>query len=119
VNGDNAEAERLLGHVTGDREGELAIIRGLLLLEGGGPAAAARVLRPVAEQRPSDPAVLNLLAVALYQQADYQGAVVLLRRAADLVPNDPTVATNLARATAAQTARQLEEHATVVQPAAS
>ncbi len=115
VNGDNAEAERLLGHVTTDRQGELAIIRGLLLLEQGVPAEAAKVLRPVAEQRPSDPAVLNLLAVALYRQADYEGAVVLLRRATDLVPDDPTVGANLAHATAAQTALQLEAHATAVQ----
>lgn len=119
MNGDSAEGERVLADITADREGELAIIRGLLLLDQGNAELAAATLRPVAEQRPTDPAVLNLLAVALYRQADYDAAGALLERAAQLAPDDEILAANLAHAKAAEAAQELAQQATAVRPAAS
>jgi tetratricopeptide (TPR) repeat protein len=113
-----AEAERALAEIPGDPRRDRDIAQGVLLLEQGAFAQSEAVLRRAAELRPSDAALLNLLAAAIYEQQRYGEAVEILRRAADLQPENLTVAGNLERAEAARAAELLAERAEPVRAAA-
>jgi tetratricopeptide (TPR) repeat protein len=118
-NGRHAEAERVLNDIPGDEAGDAATVRALLLLERDQLAESEAILRGVAELRPSDSGVLNMLAVAVYRQARYQEAVSLLARANELDPASESVAFNLGHAEASLAAVLLGEGALAVRPAPS
>jgi tetratricopeptide (TPR) repeat protein len=106
-----AEAERALADIPPDQRGDRDIVQGLLLVRRGSFAEAETVLQRAAALRPSDAAVLNLLAAAVFEQQRYGDAVELLRRAAELQPADATLAANLERAESALAAERLAERA--------
>jgi Flp pilus assembly protein TadD len=112
-----AESERTVGSVDNDANRDKDVVRGLLLIQRRNFPAAEGVLGPVAGLRPNEPAILNLLASALYNQARYQEAVDLLERAEELDPTIEGVAANLAVARAARSAELLAENATPVRAA--
>jgi len=107
VNGLYAEADREIEHLSDDEAGDLKTIKGLLYLERGAPGAAESELRAVAEIRPSDPALLNMMAVAVYRQERYEEAVALLERAVELEPDTDEWVVNLRQAQEALAAEQL------------
>lgn len=107
----HSEAERLLATVAPDSRHDSGVVRALLHLERGEATEAEEQARQAVEVRPTDPGVLNLLAASLYRQSRYDAAVPPLERAAELAPDDPTVAANLAFARAAVAAVELAEAA--------
>jgi len=107
----HAEAARSLADIPADERGDRDVATGLLLLQQGSFAEAEAVLRQAAGQRPSDAALLNLLAAAIFDQQRYAESAELLRRAVELQPADQTLARNLDRAEAAQAAVELAERA--------
>jgi Flp pilus assembly protein TadD len=109
-----AEAERALADIPADPRGDREVAQGMLLLKRGQLAEAETVLRRAAALRPSDAAVLGLLAAALFEQQRYPEAVEMLRRATELQPADTTLATNLERAESALAAVLLAERAQAV-----
>jgi Flp pilus assembly protein TadD len=111
-----AEAERALADIPPDQRGDRDIVQGLLLVRRGSFAEAEAVLQRAAALRPSDAAVLSLLAAAVFEQQRYGEAVELLRRAAELQPADATLAANLERAESALAAERLAERAEAVAP---
>ncbi len=116
ANGRHAEAERLLEDIPIDDDGDTSVVRGYLLLEQGRYAESEQILAQVASIRPSDPRVLNLLAVALYRQGRYQEALTLLERAHELDPSGSTLEANLGHAEGARAAELLAEGAREVRP---
>jgi tetratricopeptide (TPR) repeat protein len=116
ANGRHAEAERLLEDIPIDDDGDSSVVRGYLLLEQGRYADSEQTLAQVASIRPSDPRVLNLLAVALYRQGRYQEALTLLERAHELDPSGSTLEANLGHAEGARAAELLAEGAREVRP---
>jgi len=114
--GDYAEAERALADIPGDERGDRDVVSGLLLLQRGSFADAETVLRQAAGHRPSDAALLNLLASTIFEQQRYAESVDLLRRAVEIHSADETLARNLERAQAALAAVQLAERAEPVRP---
>jgi tetratricopeptide (TPR) repeat protein len=119
ANGRHAEAERLLGDIPLDDEGDTSIVRGYLLLEQGRYTDSEQILGQVATIRPSDAGVLNLLAVALYRQGRYQEALTLLDRAHELEPSGTTLEANRAHAEGARAAELLADAAHEVKPSPS
>jgi tetratricopeptide (TPR) repeat protein len=117
ANGLYAEAERLIADIPADQSKDLGIVRGYLLLERGANAEAEAVLRQVAEDRPTDPAVLNMLATVVYRQQRYPEAVALLQRAVELDPSNELWSANLANAASALSAEALASNAAAVRPA--
>jgi len=115
-NGLYADAERAIADIPADERRDVDIVRGILLLERGSYADAETVLRQVAETRPSDAALLNLLATAVYEQRRYEDAVALLERAVEIDPDDATLAANLELAQAALAAERLASAAEPVRP---
>ncbi len=116
ANGRHAEAERLLEDIPIDDDGDTSVVRGYLLLEQGRYSDSEQILAQVASIRPSDPRVLNLLAVALYRQGRYQEALTLLERAHELDPSGSTLEANLGHAEGARAAELLAEGAREVRP---
>ncbi len=112
-----AEAQREMAEFPTDESGDLDVVTGLLLLEHGLPGSAETELREVAELRPSDPAVLNMLAAAVYRQERYAEAVALLQRAVELEPGNPEWQVNLLQAREALAAEELAAGAEPVRPA--
>lgn len=110
----HAEAERALADIPADARGDRDIVQGMLLVRRGSFAEAETVLRRVAALRPSDAAVLNLLAAAVFEQQRYADTVELLQRAIELQPANITVAANLERAESALAAELLAERAEAV-----
>jgi tetratricopeptide (TPR) repeat protein len=110
----HAEAERALADIPADARGDRDIVQGMLLVGRGSFAEAETVLRRVAALRPSDAAVLNLLAAAVFEQQRYADTVELLQRAIELQPADITIAANLERAESALAAELLAERAEAV-----
>jgi len=104
-----AEAQRVVDKL--DAGDDTSLLAGLLQLERGTYADAEATVRPVLERRPNDPAVLNLLAAALYHQGRFADAADLLARAQPLAPSNSVLETNLARAVAADAADQLLRNA--------
>ncbi len=117
VNGLYAEAEREMTDLPGDESGDTDVVMGLLHLDKGLSGAAETQLRQVAELRPSDPAVLNMLAAAVYRQQRYAEAVALLQRATELEPDSPEWAFNLQQASEALAAEELAAAAEPVRAA--
>ena len=114
ADGDLADAERALADTPADRRRDRDVAQGALLLERGSAAEAETALRTAADLRPSDAAVLNLLAAAIYRQQRYAEAAEILRRAAELQPANPTFARNLELAEAADAAVRLAARAAPV-----
>jgi len=117
ANGQFAEAERVITDIPDDAAVDLGVVQGFLFLERGAQTDAEAVLRQVAEQRPSDPAVLNMLATVVYRQQRYPEAVALLERAVEIDPSNEMWNANLERATAALAAEALASNATPVRAA--
>jgi len=117
ANGLYAEAERAVADIPADEAEDLGVVQGFLLLERGAQSEAEVVLRRVAEERPADPAVLNMLATVVYRQQRYAEAVSLLERAVELDPGNERWAANLERATSALAAEALASNATTVRAA--
>ncbi len=115
----HSEASRLLATVAPDPRHDSAVVRALLHVARGEAAKAEQEVRSAAELRPTDPGVLNLLAVSLYRQARYEAAVPPLERAAELAPDDAVITANLELARAALAAVQLAESAQEVRAAPS
>lgn len=111
-----AEAERMLEDIPLDDNGDTSVARGFLLIEQARYTEAEQILSQVVTIRPSDPAVLNLLAVSLYRQGRYQEALTLLDRAHELAPSGDTIEQNLTRAQGARAAEVLAEEARAVRP---
>jgi tetratricopeptide (TPR) repeat protein len=112
-----AEAERILADIPADDAGDTDTVRGLLLLERGRLVEAEQLLRGVADLRPADPGILNILAAAVYRQGRFQEATVLLERASELDPDGEVVRSNLSVAEAARAAEILGEQARSVRAA--
>jgi len=117
ADGDLADAERALADTPADRRRDRDVAQGALLLERGSAVEAETALRTAADLRPSDAAVLNLLAAAIYRQQRYAEAAEILRRAAELQPANPTFARNLELAEAADAAVRLAAGAEPVRAA--
>jgi len=115
--GNHAEADRVLTDIPEDDGGELKIIRAMLMLERQRPAEAEKILRGVADARPTDPGVLNMLAAAVYRQGRFEEAVTLLRRANQLDVDNQVLQRNAAYAEAARAAELLGQAALEVKPA--
>ena len=109
LNGQFAESERVLEAAGPDDSGDSEVVRGLLALERNNFSEAETTLRPIAEERTSDPAVLDLLAATIYPQARYEEAVALLAQAYQLDPTNSTVGHNLKLAQDARAAEILGE----------
>jgi tetratricopeptide (TPR) repeat protein len=111
TNGELSEAQRVLDKVGDNEAWDAEILRSMVKLERQEPVEAEAIIANVAEKRSNDPAVLNILAKALYQQARYEEAVSYLMRAKELAPNDAQVNTNLNLAEAALAAEKLRQNA--------
>jgi predicted Zn-dependent protease len=118
-NGRFAEAERLLGDLPADPEGDSDVVRAVLALETGAPIQAETLLRPIAETRAGEPEVLALLGASVYAQQRYPEAVVLLERAHELAPTDQRIERDLAAAVDARDAERLAAEARPAVRAAS
>ncbi len=117
ANGILSEARRVLDGTEPAANGDVEILRGLLLIAKDDLDAAETVLSGVAPTRPSDPALLNLLAITHYRNARYQEAVTLLARAHEADPEAAMLETNLTRARAADAAVRLGQAAQPVKAA--
>lgn len=117
LDGRYAESERVLAGAAEADNLDTEIIRGLLALEQSDDAAAESAFAPVAASRSNEPAVLNLLAVSLYNQGRYEEAVGYLEAAAGLDRTDAGISDNLAVAQASRAAELLADNATVVKAA--
>ncbi len=105
--GNLAEARRALASGALTPGPEVDVLRGLLALASGDPENALELLQGAAKARPNDPAVLNLVGVALYRLGRYQEAVPLFGRAVELKPGDAVLARNLDLARTGQAALDL------------
>ncbi len=114
LNGRYAESERVLTEAGIADNLDTEIIRGLLMLEQSSFAAAEEILGPVATARANEPAVLNLFAATLYNQARYKPAVGYLEAAEELDNSIEPIAVNLAVAKAALAAEVLAADAEAV-----
>lgn len=119
LNGRDAESERVLSEARVADNNDTEIIRGLLTLQRSNYAAAEEILRPVAETRSNEPAILNIFAAALYNQTRYEETVSYLTAAEELDNSIEGIAVNLSVAMAARAAELLAENATVVRAAPS
>ncbi len=111
-NGLFAEAQRVVDKL--EPSDDTSLLTGLLQLERGAFADAEATVRTVLERRSNDPAVLNLLAAALYQQGRFADAANLLAQAQPLAPDSPILEANLSRAVAADAADHLLRDALTV-----
>jgi len=102
-----SESDRVLDASGVDPSGDSEIVRGLLMLKREQCSDAEATLKPVAQTRTGDPAMLNLLAATVYPQARYAEAVALLIHAYELDPGDATVVSNLDLARQARAAEVL------------
>ena len=110
-----SEAERTLESAGLGPSDSADLLRGVILLRRGDPETALGLLRPEAKQRPNDPSVLNLVAVALYRDRRFAEAVPVLERAVELDPENEVLSKNLELARAAAAAEALREDALPVQ----
>ncbi len=110
-NGKIAEATRLLDQAGSGSRGDGEILEGLLALEEDDAQKALAVLEPVSRRRSGEPAILNLLAVALYRLQRYEDAVGILVQATEMAGGDEILSENLELARAAQAAVELQEAA--------
>jgi len=111
ANGLLAEAQRALSDPALENARETDLLRGVLALERGELDQAFGILRAVAEDRPNDPAVLNLLAATIYRQGRFEESASLLVRAVELAPANETLLANLGQARAAAAAERLKTQA--------
>ncbi len=116
ANGLYAESGRLMATLTPDDRGDRELALGYLALRREAFAEAEATLGRVAESRPGDPSVINLLAAAIYAQGRFDDAVSLLERATELDPRSTMISSNLIRARAAQQAETLRLNARSVKP---
>src|SRR5690348_5484883 len=72
--------------------------KALELHRAGNANDAARLYRQVLAAAPNNAQVLHLLGVALHQQREHAQAVDYLRRAIEIVPNQPQFHADLAMA---------------------
>ena len=114
VNEMYSESQRVLDAVEEDADGDGAIVTGYLELRRERYGEAEATLKTVAIARPGDPAAVNLLAAAVYPQNRFGESVSLLSHAHELDPNDGTIESNLAKASAASAAEVLGARAEVV-----
>ena len=117
LNGRYAESERVLTEAGIADNNDTEVVRGLLMLQRSSYAAAEEILRPVVEARSNEPKILNLFAVALYNQTRYQETVTYLEGAEELDNSIVGIAANLSVARAARRAELLAENATNVKAA--
>jgi tetratricopeptide (TPR) repeat protein len=106
-----AESRRVLDATETDPIGDHDVVAGYLDLQRGQFSEAEATFKSVADARPSDPASVNLLAAAIYPQARFEEAVILLELAHELDPDLSTVNSNLEKARAARAAEILAENA--------
>lgn len=109
-----AESRRVLDATEENENGDNDIVAGYLDLQRGQYSEAETTLKSVADARSSDPASVNLLAAAIYPQARFAEAVVLLELSHELDPSLVTVNSNLEMARAARAAVVLAERAKAV-----
>ncbi len=109
-----AEAQRVVDKL--EASDDTTLLTGLLQLDRGAYADAEASVRPILERRPNDPAVLNLLAAALYHQGRFADAANSLAQAQPLAPDSPILEANLSRAVAADAADHLMHDALEVVP---
>lgn len=107
VNEMYSESQRVLDAVEDVADGDRAIVTGYLELRRLQYGEAEATLKTVAGARPGDPAAVNLLAATVYPQNRFGESVSLLRHAYELDPNDGTIESNLAKASAALAAEVL------------
>jgi tetratricopeptide (TPR) repeat protein len=105
-----AESLRVLEVSATDSEGDYEIVAGYLELEKGQFLDAQTTLKAVVGTRPDSPEAVNLLAAAIYPQARFGDALVLLERAHELDPQLSVVEANLVKARAARAAEILAEN---------
>jgi len=106
-----AESRRVLDATETDPIGDHDVVAGYLDLQRGQFSEAEATFKSVADARPSDPASVNLLAAAIYPQARFEEAVILLELAHELDPDLTTVNSNLEKARAARAAEILADNA--------
>jgi len=117
LNGRHAESERVLTEAGIADNNDTEMVRGLLMLQRSSYAAAEEILRPVVEARSNEPKILNIFAVALYNQTRYEETVTYLEGAEELDNSIAGIAANLSVARAARGAELLAENATNVRAA--
>jgi predicted Zn-dependent protease len=105
-----AESSRVLRGAGEDPEGDHDIVAGYLELQAGQYLEAEATFKEVVAARPDSPEAVNLLAAAIYPQARYGDAVLLLERAHELDPELAEVEANLVKARAARAAEILAEN---------
>jgi len=114
-----SEARRTIDSIDADAVEDDLLLQGILHLQRGRNAEAEAQLLRLGESRPSDPGILNLLAVAVYRQARYAEAQAYLSRASELTESDQTIEGNLAHARAATTAEFMAAQALVTRRAST
>ncbi len=100
--GNLAEARRELASGALNSGTDTTLLTGLVALASASPDKALESFRNAARERPNDPAVLNLVGIALFRLARYQDAVPLFGRAAELAPKNSVFSRNLNIARTAQ-----------------
>jgi tetratricopeptide (TPR) repeat protein len=106
-----SESQRVLDATEEDPMGDHDVVAGYLDLQRGQYSDAEATFKSVADARSSDPASVNLLAAAIYPQARFEEAVILLKLSHELDPTLPAVNSNLEKARAARAAEILAENA--------
>ncbi len=111
-----SEAGRVIEQL-GDNGDETVLLRAVLALERGIPKETEQGARAVLAARPTDPAVLNLLAAALYRQDRFAEASELLAQSSRLAPDAATPGVNQRLAAEARAASDLLSEAIEARPA--
>ncbi len=112
--GNLAEARRSLASESLEKGPEVTLLEGRLALASGDAGAALERFRQVAEERPNDPRVLNLVGVALYELGRFEEAVPVFEHAVELAPETGAIERNLELARTAQAAVELANDALAV-----
>ncbi len=111
LNGKYSESLRVLDAVTTAGDGDQDVVVGYVKLSRGQYEDAEMIVASVVNNRPNDPASINLLASSVYPQSRYGDAVILLERAYEIDPTLVIVAQNLEKARAAAAAVALADSA--------
>jgi tetratricopeptide (TPR) repeat protein len=111
LDGKYSESLRVLDAVTTAGDGDQDIVAGYVKLSRGQYEDAEMIVASVVNNRPNDPASINLLASSVYPQSRYGDAVILLERAYEIDPALVIVAQNLEKARAAAAAVALADSA--------
>lgn len=105
------EGKKMLEDIGPGPKGDGRLVEALFFLKRDEADKALSILQKLANDRSSEPLVLNLLGVAYYRIQNYSEAKKILSRAAEMAPDNELIGANLQHAQAALTAVKLQENA--------